>query len=76
VHGLCGNKVPNGPCADGSVISTSTKDGFKRSLQEALDVVVSANRLLAAGQAVDAKDKLAFADAIIKGLMAELARRQ
>jgi len=76
VKNLCGNTVPNGPCAPGSLISTSAKDSFKRSLQDALDGVVAANRLLAAGKSVDAEDRLAFVDAIVKQLQAELLRRQ
>ena len=76
VKNLCGNTVPGGPCAMGSLISTSTKDSFKRGLQEALDGVVAANRLLAAGRSVDAEDRLAIADAIVKVLQAELLRRQ
>ncbi len=76
VKNLCGNTVPNGACAPGSLISTSTKDSFKRSLQDALAGVVAANRLLAAGRSVDAEDRLAFADAIVKALQAELLRRQ
>ena len=76
VKNLCRNIVEDGPCAAGSLISTSTKDSFKRSLQEAQDSVVAANRLLAAGKSVDAGDRLAFADAIILVLVAELERRQ
>lgn len=76
VRNLCRNTAPGGPCAAGSLISTSTKDSFKRSLQEAQDGVVAANRLLAAGNSVDARDRLAFADAIVLALIAELERRQ
>lgn len=76
VKSLCGNTVENGPCAAGSLISTETKDSFKRSLQSALDLVASANRLRAAGNAAAAGDKLALADAIILALQAEITRRQ
>ena len=76
VQNLCMNTVEDGPCAAGSLISTDTKDSFKRSLQGALDYVSTAKRLLAAGQAVDASDNLALADAIILAIQAELERRQ
>jgi hypothetical protein len=75
VKTLCGNLEPGGPCADGAAISTETKAMLKIRLQTAQDALVAANRLLAAGQSVDASDKLAVADAIIRALQAELARR-
>ena len=76
VQNLCMNTVEDGPCAATSLMSTNTKDSFKRSLQDALDQVSTAKRLLAAGKAVDANDKLALADAIIMAIQIELERRQ
>lgn len=76
VQNLCMNEVEDGACTPGALIETDTKDSFKRSLQEALDYVSTAKRLLAAGKAVDADDYLALADSIILAVQAELARRQ
>ena len=69
VQNLCMNEVEDGACAPGALIETDTKDSFKRSLQEALDYVSTAKRLLAAGKVVDADDYLALADAIILAIV-------
>jgi len=76
VQSLCGNVVEDGDCLTGALIDTNTKDSFKRTLQTALDFVSSAKQLNAAGNAVDASDKLALADSIVLALIAELERRQ
>ncbi len=76
VQNLCGNTEPGGPCAAGSLISTTSKNSYKRQLQDALDGVKTANRLLAAGNATAAGNRLDQVDAIVLALTAELARRQ
>ena len=76
VQKLCGNTVPDGPCAPGAVISTRTKDRFKERLQDAQDTVVASNRLLAAGKSVEAGDRLSQAEIVIMAIQSELERRQ
>jgi len=65
VQALCGNTAPGGPCAHGSLISTSQKETAKASLQQAQDVIVAANRALVAGDSIDAKNKLDRAASIL-----------
>lgn len=75
VQRLCRNEVPGGDCASGALITTAAKERMRNQLQTAQDSIVAANRLLAAGETVEAGDKLSLAEALVIALQAELARR-
>lgn len=75
VRELCGNTEPGGPCLPGALISTDTKNRLKDQLQSGLDAVSLANRSLAANNAAEAGTKLDQAEAILRVIQAELARR-
>lgn len=75
IREMCGNTVPDGPCAAGALIDTDLKGRMKTSLQSGLDAVKLANRSLAANNAAQAGSSLDRAEAILRVIQAELARR-
>lgn len=76
VKSLCRNERPGGPCAPGALISTNTKERLKSALQSVLDGLSTANVALAAGDSIDAGDRLARTQALLAVLSAELTRLQ
>lgn len=71
---LCGNTTPGGFCAPGSLISTSRKEQLSEQLQDLLETVKSANRLLIAGQSVEADNRLDQVEATLLVIRSELDR--
>lgn len=61
----CGNTVPDGPCAEGSSVSTATKQRLKGVLQEAAAAVQTADDMLEANDVVGAEGQLARARALL-----------
>lgn len=73
VHRACGNEEPGGPCLPGALIDTETKDEMRDRLQEALDALVLANRLLDANDEAGAGDKLEEIGFMLSLIREELA---
>ncbi len=69
---LCGNTVPDGPCAVGASISTTRKNQIKASLTDALDALETSTLLYFTDQRNEAKSKLERAEAILVLLLQEL----
>ena len=74
VKDLCRNTVAGGPCADGALISTATKERLKEQLQDVLDSLRAADRLLASNDSISAQTRLGRTQALLAILSAELAR--
>lgn len=69
---LCGNTVPDGPCASTGLISTATKTDLKERIQDGLDALKLANFALETDEGIDADDHLSRAEAILLLLEAQL----
>ena len=73
---LCGNTVPNGPCAPGAVITTEEKNSIKLKISQAREAVGIANELKRAGDDTGAQTKLQQADAVLAFIEQLLLARQ
>lgn len=71
----CGNTVPDGPCTPESLISTDEKQGLKRSLQTAVDLLEQADGALVMGDALRAATTLRQAEAVLQAIQRFLTMR-
>lgn len=76
VRALCGNDAPGGPCVEGALIDSRTKDELRARLQDAQDALVDANRALAAARDTDAENQLARAEAVLAAVQSILEERR
>lgn len=75
-YALCGNTVPDGACADGSVISTGEKNQIKRELQAALRGLDLARALKSEGDGELAQMRLDSARGFLRAAQKYLEARE
>lgn len=73
VHILCGNTEPGGDCLPGAVLDTDTKNDLRDRLQEAQDIIVLANTVLAVNDEVGAQGRLLQVESILRLIREELS---